>query len=159
MVCVTVGLAHRAQNHHTGFFFLRVYEWMSMRKSVNVRVKHEVVVTLTQFTFIVYILFVHKRVFQGVSTDSLKYHKALPCLAMPCHASPLSALQTSHPGKGCKAVSGVATRRAGGLRPSYYPLDTPCRTPRFTKSDAPRDGRRCICCSFCFDLSFCFGLF
>jgi hypothetical protein len=54
------------------------------------------------------------------------------------YALPFYALRVGHPSNGLAAVSGVAhlqvgpTHKAGGLRSSSSPLDTPRRTPMET---------------------------
>jgi hypothetical protein len=44
------------------------------------------------------------------------------------HARPLYALRVGHPPNSLTTVRGWPARRAGGLRPSSSPLDTPSRT-------------------------------
>jgi hypothetical protein len=73
-------------------------------------------------------------VWQGVAMESLKFHPGLPCPTLLCPAGGLPLEQTSWPFQ----VWPVC--RAGGLRPSFTPLDTSRRAPtgrRFLHSARP----------------------
>jgi hypothetical protein len=80
-------------------------------------------------------------VWQGVSTDSLKFRPALP----------FYALRVGHHQNGFMVVSGVAHLQDGWPAAVFHPLDTPCRTGLVATK------RWCLV-SFLFSFSFKFAL-